>query len=81
MMETEFNLSDKIPKIKMDFITGMDSCMMLVSDVKEFIRLLKEKLCKELIENKYNSSSWDRISQDTIYETINDLAGEKLNGN
>jgi uncharacterized protein Yka (UPF0111/DUF47 family) len=73
-METEFNLSDKIPKIKMDFITGMDSCMMLVSDVKEFIRLLKEKAINP------NNRSKEYIDIFELERIIDNLAGDKLIG-
>jgi len=44
---------------------------------KECFRLIKEELCKEMIERPgTRPSTWDRVSQIKIMETINKYTGD-----
>ena len=75
--EEEFNLSEKGQEAGVS-VQGIEFNIYREKDVKEFIRRLKERLCKEKIKAETRESCWDRISQETIWEEIDKLAGEKL---
>jgi len=83
-MENNFNLSEKIEYglreekmgntlIKRDNFESVD-----VEDVKEFIRLLKEKIDLKCSAGKTFHGS--RIGRNQIIQIIDKLAGDKLNG-
>ena len=69
----EFNLSEKL------WIYANGSSIINGHDVIEFIEKLKKELCKEMYDRPTaTNSSLDHISQITIKETIDKLAGDKL---
>jgi len=72
----EFKLSSKGKEWRKEGMIKGD-CFFHIEDVKEFIRLLKEKLLREEIKypNK-NSSSYDRVPLGEIKETIDKLSGD-----
>jgi hemerythrin superfamily protein len=74
-MEKQFNLSEKIVQpyaFEKDFVTEHIN----VNDVKEFIRLLKEKY-RELNDKNY-IGEMSPIHQ--LAREIDKLAGDKING-
>ena len=76
-MKQEFNLSDRIKTSSRGKDKGLNK-RIKVSDVKEFIRLLKEKIDireKELI-GVYPED--DGLSGNEVIDWIDKLAGEKL---
>ena len=78
--EKEFNLSEECVKLK--HLTDVDEdgnlVLLLLNDVKEFIKRVKEELCQEAIDGRTRESSWERRHQQTIIEVIDKYAGEKL---
>lgn len=69
-MEKEFDLSKKINKNAMGIING--DYVIMVKDVQEFIRLLKEKIDKSFDDDFLQEK--DFIKKDIIDK----LAGDKL---
>jgi hypothetical protein len=74
---TEFNLSERI--VQRHIKAGCESYYCHVNDVKEFIRLLKEKTKAEEIEEykKYINGNYNPY-MDFYKWKINQLAGNKL---
>ena len=66
----EFNLSEKI-----DEEVGVEEEFILISDVKEFIRLLKEEF---VIEHKKTIEKTVEIAIRDFTKLLDKLAGEKL---
>ena len=88
-MDEEFNLSKRRRemfewiKTQYDDKFGLDLIALIIDrimqDDAEFIKLLKDDLCKEMIERpQAHWASLDRIFQRDIMETIDALAGEDL---
>jgi len=75
MTTKEFNLSEKI---KEDFnVDNQTMCEWLeIEDVKEFIRLLKEKIKHMSVDDSMDY--YDNCNYADFEEEINKLAGEKL---
>jgi hypothetical protein len=81
MKTKEFNLSEKIFNPTKAFLLGLPTLDSLnCIDVKEFIRLLKEKLFSEAIDRKLplTASSLDRLPLVYINKVIDKLAGDAL---
>ena len=70
-MEKEFNLSEKIEWAK--FRLGSGDALHK-EEIKEFIRLLKLKLCKVEVDKHFIMT----VSTKFVADTINQLAGDKL---
>ena len=69
-MGKEFNLSKKINSHKESMCEGMIE----LKDVKEFIKLLKEKEVNDSIKYNYN----EVIRLENLFKWIDKLCGEKL---
>jgi len=67
-IEKEFNLSEKINKVCKDYHPEET---IAVPNIKEFIKRLKDKLCRENEPAPKNCSCW-------ACNNINKLAGDKL---
>ena len=82
-MKTEFNLSEKIGeglfKVK-EPLSIIEFDFILVKDVKEFIRLLKERIINSNSQSINFSEDVDSISINLgeVINIIQDLAGDKL---
>lgn len=68
-MGKEFNLSEKITNVVN--LNNVDISSIPVKDIKEFIKLLKDKL------ETINGGNWTAIKYN-IYKKIDKLAGDKL---
>jgi len=77
-MKKEFNLSDKevyAPEVKTLGRTYEESLVIPKKDVKEFIKKLKEEICR------YRDSCAKLYCDNcSVWNNINKLAGDKLNG-
>lgn len=78
------SLSDKIKELR-DYYDrqcedqGFSTLILKPDEVKEAVKKLKEDLCKELFERHgVNESSFDRIPQRTILDSIKKHFGPKL---
>ena len=67
-MKEEFNLSDKEQQLE-----GLEMPFYSEKDVKEFIRLLKERFGVSIINNKPYA-----YTAEMIYKQIDKLAGDKI---
>jgi len=81
-MEEEFNLSERrrIFKEGEEIWTDGTNEILLVEDVKEFIKRLKEELTDKEFIGMWQSMRIFQV-QEQIKYVIDKLAGDKLNGN
>lgn len=79
-IEKEFNLSEKIKVLKLDKSGFARIVYVHATDIKEFIKRLKEELFEEARKRKLplTASSLDRLSLKYIKQVIDKLAGDKL---